>query len=107
MAKTWFSIGLSEPAESWRTIRSLRADPPARIRDVLDGEKSRRTTFQMSLEQAQQQFRAASAIGYESRPLNLYYGIAQAGRALAAASATLGGHHKSTAQQVWQASDTA
>lgn len=44
----------------------------------------------MALEQAQQQFAAAERIGYESRPLNLFYGLSQAGRALAAGSRLLG-----------------
>lgn len=44
----------------------------------------------MALEQAQQQFAAAERIGYESRPLNLFYGLSQAGRALAAGSHLLG-----------------
>ncbi len=44
----------------------------------------------MALEQAQQQFAAAERIGYESRPLNLFYGLSQAGRAIAAGSQLLG-----------------
>lgn len=54
----------------------------------------------MALEQAQQQFAAAELIGYESRPLNLFYGLSQAGRAIAAGSRLLG---RGTEQQ-WQAS---
>lgn len=103
MPKTWFDLGVNVPAESWRTIRSLRADPPPRIQVVLDNEKGRRNTFQMSLEQAQQQFYAATNIGYESRPLNLFYGLAQAGRAIAAASALLGKVRPEQAQHAWEA----
>lgn len=54
----------------------------------------------MALEQAQQQFAAAEKIGYESRPLNLFYGLSQAGRALAAGSPLLG---RGTGHQ-WRAS---
>lgn len=43
----------------------------------------------MALEQAEQQFRAASITGSDSRALNLFYGLSQAGRAIAAASHTL------------------
>lgn len=46
---------------------------------------SRRMLFTSSLEQAQQQFEAAARVGFESRSLNLYYGLSQAGRAIAAA----------------------
>lgn len=53
----------------------------------------------MALEQAQQQFAAAERIGYESRPLNLFYGLSQAGRAIAAGSSLLG---RGTGHQ-WQA----
>jgi hypothetical protein len=53
----------------------------------------------MALEQAQQQFSAAARIGYESRPLNLFYGLSQAGRAIAAASQRLKENSKT-----WQAS---
>lgn len=53
----------------------------------------------MALEQAQQQFDSASKIGYESRPLNLFYGLSQAGRAVAAGSPLLGGG----AEHQWQA----
>lgn len=45
----------------------------------------RHELFTSSLEQAQQQFFAASSTGVESRALNLYYGISQAGRAVSAA----------------------
>jgi len=41
------------------------------------------------LEQAEQQFRAAALIDFVSRALNLFYGLSQAGRAIAAASAAL------------------
>lgn len=88
VGKTLFSIGVDEAAEAWRAIRSIRADPPERISACLRGH--RRDVFHMALEQSQQQFAAAAAIGYESRPLNLFYGLAQAGRAIAAASSRLG-----------------
>jgi hypothetical protein len=62
----------------------------------------RKDVFHMALEQSQQQFAAAESIGYESRPLNLFYGLAQAGRAISAASPKLGGgRNRPDDRQVW------
>jgi hypothetical protein len=88
MGKTYFSVSVDDAAESWRAIRSHRAAPSVSLAKVLRGQ--RKEVFHVALEQSQQQFRAASAVGYESRPLNLFYGLAQAGRAVCAASAELG-----------------
>ncbi|WP_162236951.1 YaaC family protein [Agreia sp. Leaf283] len=55
----------------------------------------------MALEQAQQQLSASATIGYESRPLNLFYGITQAGRALSAASKDLGYRNAPNERQLW------
>ncbi|MFJ4263439.1 YaaC family protein [Paenarthrobacter nicotinovorans] len=66
--------------ESWRHLRYLRSSPV-----IADQKESLRNVFIMSLHQAEQQFAAARAIGVESRPLNIFYGLSQAGRALAAA----------------------
>lgn len=87
---TYYSMGLMTPSESWRAIRSIRSEPPGSVLKSL-GQRDRKREFHMALEQAQQQFRAASQINYESRPLNLFYGLAQAGRAICAASHRLGG----------------
>lgn len=84
-------MGLYTKAESWRRLRALRAAPPALA-------VSRSGLFGASLEQAEQQFLAAASVGVQSRPLNLFYGLSQAGRAVAAAlapaeeSAQLSGH---------------
>lgn len=99
MATTNYSMNLMTAAESWRAVRTIRAEPQGSLGSVLAGDRVRRREFHMALEQAQQQFSAAERIGYESRPLNLFYGLAQAGRALSAGSAALG---KGTDQQ-WQA----
>jgi len=45
----------------------------------------RRALFTASLEQAEQQFLAASVTPIQTRPLNAFYGLSQAGRAVAAA----------------------
>jgi hypothetical protein len=78
-------IGRASP-EAWRSIRRRRADPP-----IKSTEKARIATFRASLEQAEQQFIAAATISYDSRPLNLFYGLSQAGRAVAAASSKASG----------------
>lgn len=81
---TWYQVGLRTNAEVWRSIRGRRSDPP-----VPPGSGQRRATFQSALEQAEQQFRAAALIDFDSRALNLFYGLSQAGRAIAAASDAL------------------
>lgn len=88
MVQTFFSLSADGAQEAWRKIRSIRADRPEHLSASLTGH--RLEVFHVALEQSQQQFQAAAAIGYESRPLNLFYGLAQAGRALAAASSLLG-----------------
>lgn len=88
---TFWDMGLYNKAESWRRLRALRAAPPT-------PNPARRRLFGASLEQAEQQFMAAASVGVQSRPLNLFYGLSQAGRALASAlapsdeSAHLQGH---------------
>lgn len=81
---TYYDLSLRSNAEVWRSIRGRRADPP-----VPPGSDQRRATFQSALQQAEQQFRAAALIDFDSRALNLYYGLSQAGRAIAATSSAL------------------
>jgi hypothetical protein len=64
----------------------------------------RKVVFQTALEQAQQQYTAAAAVGYESRPLNLFYGLSQAGKALAAASPHLDQSQPDPAFKTWRTS---
>ena len=73
--QTFWDLSLYTRSESWRRVRSLRAQPPIGVLD------DRRLIFAAALEQAEQQFLAAAAIGVQSRPLNLFYGLSQAGRA--------------------------
>jgi YaaC-like Protein len=47
-------------------------------------------TYSAALEQAEQQFHAAARVATESRAINLFYGLAQAGRAVACAYADAG-----------------
>lgn len=99
MPTTYYAMGLMTAPESWRAIRTIRAEPQGSLHRVLGSDNARRKEFHMALEQAQQQFAAAERIGYESRPLNLFYGLSQAGRAIAAGSRLLG---RGTGHQ-WQA----
>jgi hypothetical protein len=90
MPKTLYAMGTMTASEAWRDIRSLRAEPAGALRATLDSDPRRRNEFHMALEQGQQQFLASQQIGFESRPLNLFYGLSQTGRALAAGSRALG-----------------
>lgn len=83
---TNYDSSVREPAEVWRSLRRRRASPPV----PPGSSKVRVDTFRSALEQAEQQFRAAASVAYDSRALNLYYGASQAGRAVAAASWSLG-----------------
>jgi hypothetical protein len=74
----------SRPAV-WRQIRALRSSPPGRA-----GKGDRKRVFGSALEQAEQLFTAAEGAGYASRPILLFYGLSQAGRAIAAASTAAG-----------------
>ncbi|WP_431924206.1 YaaC family protein [Micromonospora wenchangensis] len=64
----------------WAALRSTRAEAPAGIRG------GRRKTYVAALEQAQQMFTAAANVGIATRPLLLFYGLSQGGRAIAAAA---------------------
>lgn len=89
VANSYFEMEADRATESWRTVRAFRARPPKVFTRTLKGRRG--SVFHAGLEQAQQQFSAAAAVGYESRPLNLFYGLAQAGRAIAAISPRLRG----------------
>jgi len=49
--------------------------------------------FCAALEQAEQLLTAAETVGHASRPILLFYGLSQAGRAVAAASTAVDGNH--------------
>jgi len=66
--------------DAWRRLRTLRHEPPEHAHR---GE--RRDLFSTALEQSEQFFRAADAVGYETKPVMLYYGVSQAAQAVLAA----------------------
>ncbi|MEU1663879.1 YaaC family protein [Streptomyces sparsogenes] len=72
--------------EAWERLRASRSDPPARA-----NTGSRRKTYSAALEQAQQLFQAAAVVGPATRPILVFYGLSQAGRAIAAAAWSLKG----------------
>ena len=61
------------------------------------GQGARRTMFQSSLEQCEQFLAAAGGTGYATRPVQLFYALSQAGRAIVAASPRVG-------NQAWRVS---
>lgn len=71
---------------SWNWLRTFRAAPPG----LATGEKAnggilRRKTFGAGFEQAQQLWDAAARVPPDSKPLLLFYGLTQVGRAILAA----------------------
>jgi hypothetical protein len=69
----------------WRHLRALRHQPPGPA-----GRGERRLVFGAALEQSQQLFAAAASVDYASRPILVFYGLSQAGRAIAACSKKAG-----------------
>src|SRR4051812_2951089 len=80
--KTYAELGVTPREVSWRGIRSLRANPPGHA------STDRRPTFAMALEQAEQLFAPAATTSPAARPLPLFYGLSQAGRAVIASRVT-------------------
>lgn len=70
---------------AFRDLRALRYDPPGHAK-----QGARRTTFQSALDQCEQFLAAARDAGYATRPVQLFYALSQAGRALVAASPSVG-----------------
>jgi len=65
---------------SWRYLRSMRSDPPGRA-----SSGARRKTFSAALQQGEELWQAAASVSPAVSPLTLFYGLSQAGRAIAAA----------------------
>jgi len=78
-SETLCIIGVVSDA-AWRQIRALRAAPPMLAQDA-----RRRAVFGAALQQSQELFDAATAVGPASKPLPLFYALSQAGRAITAA----------------------
>lgn len=87
-------MGVGEVADGGvlRSLRALRHDPPGYAK-----RGARRAMFQSSLNQCEQFLDAANKTGYATRPVQLFYALSQAGRAIVAASPGVG-------NQAWHAS---
>ncbi|MFE5097696.1 YaaC family protein [Streptomyces sp. NPDC056638] len=75
-----------DPLKAWERLRASRSSRPGRA-----SSGARAKTYSTALEQAQQMFRAAEVVGPQTRPLLVFYGLSQAGRAIAAAATNLKG----------------
>jgi hypothetical protein len=73
------SLGPVQPPSN--RLRATRATPPG----LASGDDDRRAIYGAALQQFDDLFAAARAIGPVSRPLPLYYAVHQAGKAIAAA----------------------
>ncbi len=69
---------------SWSHLRALRHRPPGRANRGM-----RKAEFDAALEQGEQLLYAAGTVGPATSPILLFYGIAQLGRAISAASTNL------------------
>jgi hypothetical protein len=76
------ATALDLTSDSWKWIRGTRSSPPA----VTTADPERRAVYVSALEQAEQLFHAAEDTGPASRPITIFYGLSQAGRAIAAAA---------------------
>lgn len=72
----------NEAEAVWEELRGTRWNPP----QAAAADPARRRTYVFALEQAEQMFRAAVGTGVATRPLLVFYGLSQAGRAIAAAA---------------------
>lgn len=73
-----------DPVGAWDRLRASRSERPGR---ATGGARAK--TYGAALEQAQQMFRAAEGVGPQTRALLIFYGLSQAGRAIAAAAVDL------------------
>jgi hypothetical protein len=76
---------LDDVTMTWFGLRARRFSLPARSK--LSETNARAQTFAAAMTQFEEQYSAAKVVTEFTRPLNLYYGLAQAGMAIAAAHA--------------------
>jgi hypothetical protein len=67
--------------EAWAKIRSARSTRPG----LTQGDDARTQTYLASVQQFEELYRTAASVGVASRPILLFYGLSQVGRALLAA----------------------
>lgn len=78
MPKYWQTGGVSR---ALIRFRATRAAPPG----MVAGHSERRALYSAALQQSEDLFEAARAVGPLARPIPLFYAMSQAGRAIAAA----------------------
>lgn len=76
----YVDLEITPPAVAWQMLRALRHAPPGNA-----AKGKRKATFNAALEQAEQFFTAATVAGTATRPVLVFYGLAQAGWAVTAA----------------------
>jgi hypothetical protein len=76
---------LDEATMMWFRLRARRAGLPPTTK--LSETTGRKQTFAAAMAQFEEQFTAAKVVTDFTRPVNLYYGLAQAGMAISAAHA--------------------
>jgi YaaC-like Protein len=76
---------LDDTSMNWFRLRERRSS--LETRSKLGDTNARKQTFAAAMGQFEEQFTAAKVVTAATRPLNLYYGLAQAGMAIAAAHA--------------------
>src|SRR5690348_1314581 len=69
------------PSPVWYHLRASRSDPPA----LAGTDESRRQIYVASLAQFEELMGASSNVTAATRPLTIFYALAQAGRAIVAA----------------------
>jgi hypothetical protein len=76
---------LDDTSMNWFRLRERRSSLQTRTK--LNLTAARRQTFAAAMGQFEEQFTAAKVVTAATRPLNLYYGLCQAGMAIATAHA--------------------
>jgi hypothetical protein len=81
---TFADLQAIPPKRMWQSLRTMRHRPPGRA-----ARGNRRDTFNGAIEQAEQLFTAAEVTDPAARPILIFYGLSQLGRAIAAVSTKL------------------
>jgi hypothetical protein len=93
----FFSSGFTM---AWRYLRGMRADPPP----AAASHQDRRATFTAALEQAEQLFDAADRADVMTKPLQLFYGLSQGTRAIAATAPNVPDRQQGKPAEPWKLS---
>ncbi len=84
----YVDLEITPPPVAWQMLRALRHVPPGNA-----AKGDRKATFNAALEQAEQFFTGAMVAGTATRPVLVFYGLAQAGWAVAAADTNTDNNH--------------